>query len=270
MLDGNTLGFIGGGSMAEALIAGIVGGGAVSASSILVAEKHPERAAYLQAQYGVSMVGIEDLAARADIVVVAVKPQVVDEILDVLAGRMNEEDLVISIAAGVPTSRFEKRFPHTPVVRVMPNTPALVGQGMSVIAPGRTATAHHLAYARAILATAGKVVELDEHQLDAVTAISGSGPAYFFYLVEALVDAAEKLGLDRETATTLVVQTAYGAATMLRDSGKAPHELRTDVTSPGGTTAAAVQLLEERGARELFAAMVTAARDRSAELGNNG
>lgn len=270
MLDGNTLGFIGGGNMAEALIAGIIGGGAVSPGSILVAEKHPEREAYLQAQYGVSTVGIEELATRADIVVIAVKPQVVDEVLDQLAGRMNEEDLIISVAAGVPTARFERRFPRTPVVRVMPNTPALVGQGMSVIARGSMATAHHLAYARAILATAGKVVELDEDKLDAVTAVSGSGPAYFFYLVEALVDAAETLGLDRETATTLVVQTAYGAATMLRDSGKAPNELRTAVTSPGGTTAAGVEVLEARGARELFTAMVTAARDRSAELGHNG
>lgn len=270
MLDGNTLGFIGGGNMAEALIAGIIRGGAVGAQTILVAEKHPERRSYLSAEYGVSTVDIEELATRADIVVVAVKPQVVDEVLDALAGRMKEEDLIISVAAGVPTSRFERRFPRTPVVRVMPNTPALVGQGMSVIAAGTTATAHHLAYARAILATAGKVVELAEDQLDAVTAVSGSGPAYFFYLVEAMVDAAERLGLPREVATTLVVQTAYGAATMLRDSGKSPAELRRGVTSPGGTTAAALEVLEQRDARELFATMVTAARDRSAELGNNG
>lgn len=270
MLDGNTLGFIGGGNMAEALIAGIIGGGSVSPELILVAETHPDRAAYLHTRYGVTTVGIEDLATRADIVVVAVKPQVVDEVLDQLAGRLNAEHLIVSIAAGVPAARFEKRFPQTPVVRVMPNTPALVGEGMSVIAPGKAVSAHHLAYARAILATAGKVVELGEDKLDAVTAISGSGPAYFFYLVEAMIDAAESLGVDRETATTLVVQTAYGAATMLRDSGQAADELRTAVTSPGGTTAAGLDVLESRGARELFAAMLTAARDRSAQLGENG
>lgn len=270
MLDGNTLGFIGGGNMAEALIAGIIHGGAVSAESILVAEKHPERQEYLRTEYGVTTLDLAELASRADIVVVAVKPQVVAEILDELEGRMNPEDLIISVAAGVPTARFEERFADTPVVRVMPNTPALVGQGMSVIAPGRAATAHHLAYARAILATTGKVVELDEDKLDAVTAVSGSGPAYFFYLVEALIDGAVELGLDRQTAATLVVQTAYGAATMLRDSGRQPHELREGVTSPGGTTAAGLAVLEEHGARGLFTAMLTAARDRSVELGNNG
>lgn len=270
MLDGNTLGFIGGGSMAEALIGGIIGGGAVSAQAILVAEKQPEREAFLRERYGVSTVGIEELAARADIVVVAVKPQAVEEVLDELEGRITDDDLIISIAAGIPAARFERRFPDTPVVRVMPNTPALVGEGMSVIAAGKAATAHHLAYARAILATAGKVIELDEDKLDAVTAVSGSGPAYFFFLVEALIDGARTLGLDRETATTLVVQTAYGAATMLRDSGKAAPVLRTEVTSPGGTTAAGIAVLEEHGARDLFTAMITAARDRSAVLGDSG
>lgn len=270
MLDGNTLGFIGGGNMAEALIGGIIAGGAVDPQTVLVAETHPERVAYLTERYGITAVPLAELATRADIIVVAVKPQVVDEVLQQLEGRINPDDLIISVAAGVPTARFERYLPSTPVVRVMPNTPALVGEGMSVISPGSAASAHHLAYARAILATAGKVIELAEDKLDAVTAVSGSGPAYFFYLVEALVDAAEGLGLDRDTATTLIVQTAYGAASMMRQGAQQPAELRAAVTSPGGTTAAGIAALENAGARELFAAMVTAARDRSAELGSGG
>lgn len=269
MLDGNTVGFIGGGNMAEALIAGLLDGGALTPESVLVTEKHPERSDYLQQRYGVRAVPIDELAARSDIVVIAVKPQVVDEVLEALAGSLNGDDLLISIAAGVPTSRFERAFPDTPVVRVMPNTPALVGEGMSVISAGSAARAHHLGYARAILATAGKVVELDEDKLDAVTAVSGTGPAYFFYLVEALIDAAESVGLDREVASRLIVQTAMGAATMLRDSGKDAVALRQAVTSPGGTTAAGIAVLEDRGARDVFSAMVTAARDRSVELGRD-
>lgn len=270
MLDGNIVGFVGGGNMAEALIGGIVEGGAVSADEVLVTEKHPARAAYLKERYGVTPLPIDELSRRADIVVIAVKPQVVDEVLSELDGRLGPDNLIISIAAGVPTARFERAFPGTPVVRVMPNTPALVGEGMSVVAAGSAARAHHLGFARAILATAGKVVELDEGKLDAVTAVSGTGPAYFFYLVEALVDAAESVGLDREVATRLVVQTAVGAASMLRDSGKDASALRAAVTSPGGTTAAGIAVLDDRGARELFTAMVTAARDRSVELGRDG
>jgi pyrroline-5-carboxylate reductase len=254
--------------MAEALIAGILGGGAVTPESVLVTEKHPERAEYLRERYGVTTLTAEQLAERADIIVFAVKPQVIDEVLADLAGRLHDEVLLVSVAAGIPTSRFERDFPALPVVRVMPNTPALVGEGMSVIAAGTTAKHHHLGYARAILATAGKVLELSEDLMDAVTAVSGTGPAYFFYLTEALVDAAVEVGLDRDVAARLVVQTAVGAATMLRDSGREPVELRRAVTSPGGTTAAGIGVLEERGTREIVAAAVRAARDRSAELGS--
>ncbi len=267
MLEGNTIGFVGGGNMAEALISGIVRGGATNPQDVYVAEKHPQRAAYLVQTYGIRSCSLAELADAASIVVIAVKPQVVDEVLGDLAGRLGDDDLIVTVAAGVPTSRFEAVFPDTPVVRVMPNTPALVSEGMSVIAAGANASRHHLGFARAILATTGKVLELDEAKLDAVTAVSGTGPAYFFYLAEALVDAAERVGLSREDAATLVVQTAVGAAAMLRDSGRDAVQLREQVTSPGGTTAAGIGVLEERGARELFTAMVTAARDRSVELG---
>lgn len=267
MLEGKTIGFVGGGNMAEALISGIVGGGAVSASKVLVAEPNDDRAAQLQQRYGIRPVAGRELAAQCEILVIAVKPQVVDAVLDELEGQVAPGTLLVSVAAGIPSARFERSLPGVPVVRVMPNTPALVGQGMSVISPGSAATAQHVAQAGEILATTGRVVELDEASMDAVTAISGSGPAYFFYLVEALVDGAQQLGLDRETATSLVVQTATGAAAMLRQPGADAAALRTAVTSPGGTTAAAIDVLEGGGARELFARAALAARDRSAQLG---
>ncbi|MFV0534640.1 MAG: pyrroline-5-carboxylate reductase [Cumulibacter sp.] len=270
MLDGKTLGFIGGGNMAEALIAGVLRSGDITAQSVLVAEPVAERADYLRERYGVQTLSTAELAARAAIIVVAVKPQIVDSVTTEIQGTIDPGALIISVAAGVPAARFEAALPNIAVVRVMPNTPALVGEGMSVIAPGAAASPQHLQHARTILSGAGKVVQLEESQLDAVTAVSGSGPAYFFYLVEALIDGAQALGLDKATATELVVQTAYGAATMLRDSGRDAHTLRTDVTSPGGTTAAGLQVLEDNGARDLFAAMITAARDRSVALGNNG
>ncbi|WP_106848611.1 pyrroline-5-carboxylate reductase [Blastococcus sp. Marseille-P5729] len=267
MLETSTIGFIGGGNMAEALLAGIVEDGAVPAGSVLVVEPDADRAAALADRYGISPASIDELAARADIIVVAVKPQVVDEVLEELRGGVTARSLVLSVAAGVPTSRFEAALPGVPVVRAMPNTPALLGAGMSVISAGAAADATHLEAARAILAPTGKVLALDESQLDAVTAVSGSGPAYFFYLAEALIDAAQGIGLDHDVAAELVVQTAFGAASMLRESGKDAAALRAAVTSPGGTTEAGLAVLYERDANTLIADVVRAARDRSAELG---
>lgn len=267
MLESSTVGFVGGGNMAEALIAGIVEDGGVPARSVLVVEPDPDRSAALIERYGITAVTIGELAERADILVVAVKPQVVDQVLEELLGSVPASALVISVAAGVPASRFERALPGVPVVRAMPNTPALLGQGMSVISAGAAAGDEHLEKARAILGTTGRVLALAETQLDAVTAVSGSGPAYFFYLVEALVEAGQAVGLDPEVASELVVQTAYGAATMLRESGKDAAALREAVTSPGGTTAAGLAVLDQRDAKALITDVVTAARDRSIELG---
>ena len=202
--------------------------------------------------------------------VVAVKPQDIDPLLAELADRDPAPGtLVVSLCAGLPTSLYERVLPAgTPVVRVMPNTPMLVGEAMSAIsARQRTPTDEHLAEVEKMLGSVGRVVRLPESQQDAVTALSGSGPAYFFYLVEAMIDAGILLGLPRAVAADLIVQSAYGAAVMMRESGDHPVILREAVTSPAGTTIAAVRELERHGVRAALLAAIEAARDRSVELG---
>jgi pyrroline-5-carboxylate reductase len=206
---------------------------------------------------------------RARTLLIAVKPQDIGTLLAGLAGHVDPgRHLVVSVAAGVPTATIEAALPAgTPVVRVMPNTPALVDEGMSVLAAGAHAGESHLDEAEALLASVGRVRRVPEGQLDAVTALSGSGPAYFFYLVEAMIDAGILLGLPRALAADLIVQTALGAAVMLRDSGEHPVQLREAVTSPGGTTIAAIRELERHGVRAALIAAIEAAHDRSVELG---
>jgi pyrroline-5-carboxylate reductase len=235
---------------------------------VVVCERSPERAAELSARHGVDAVDLAGAAARAGLLLVAVKPQDIDGLLGALAPHVGPDHLVVSVAAGIPTARIEAALPAgTPVVRVMPNTPALVDEGMSVLAAGAHAGEEHLDAAEALLAAVGRVRRLPEGQLDAVTALSGSGPAYFFYLVEAMVDAGILLGLPRAVAADLIVQTALGAAVMLRDSGEHPVQLREAVTSPGGTTIAAIRELERHGVRAALIAAIEAAHDRSVELG---
>jgi pyrroline-5-carboxylate reductase len=265
------LAIIGGGKIGEALLAGLVrqaGSGDDVAADLMVVERSPQRAAELSARHGVAAVELADAAARARVLLLAVKPQDIDALLTVLAPHVTAEHLVVSVAAGVPTSRIEAALPvQVPVVRVMPNTPALVDAGMSVISAGAHATDAHLDEAQALLSPVGEVRRVPESQQDAVTALSGSGPAYFFFLVEAMIDAGILLGLPRSTAADLIVQTAYGAAVMLRESGEHPVQLREAVTSPGGTTIAAVRELERHGVRAALIAAIEAAHDRSVELG---
>jgi pyrroline-5-carboxylate reductase len=264
------LAIIGGGKIGEALLAGLVrqAGSDGVAADLLVVERSPQRAAELSARHGVAAVELADAAARARVLLLAVKPQDIDALLAVLAPHVTAEHLVVSVAAGVPTSRIEAALPvQVPVVRVMPNTPALVDAGMSVISAGAHATDEHLDEAQALLSPVGEVRRVPESQQDAVTALSGSGPAYFFFLVEAMIDAGILLGLPRTTAADLIVQTAYGSAVMLRESGEHPVQLREAVTSPGGTTIAAVRELERHGVRAALIAAIEAAHDRSVELG---
>jgi pyrroline-5-carboxylate reductase len=259
------LAIIGGGKIGEALLSGLLRRGA---GPVVVCERSPQRAAELSARHGVDAVDLAGAAARARVLLVAVKPQDIDALLAALAPHVGPEHLVVSVAAGVPTARIEAALPAgTPVVRVMPNTPALVDEGMSVLSAGAHAGEEHLDEAEALLAAVGRVRRVPESQQDAVTALSGSGPAYFFYLVEAMVDAGILLGLPREVAADLIVQTALGAAVMLRDSGEHPVQLREAVTSPGGTTIAAVRELERHGVRAALIAAIEAAHDRSVELG---
>lgn len=257
--------FLGAGTMGEALLAGMLRAGRAPAE-LLFSERDEQRRTTVEQRHHVRAVPAEQAAREADTLVLAVKPQ---EIAGLLAEiQVPADTLVVSIAAGITTGVLESHLPAgVPVVRVMPNTPALVGAAMSVLSAGAHAQEEHLARAEGLLAPVGKVLRLPESQLDAVTALSGSGPAYFFYVVEAMIDAGVLLGLPRAVATELVVQTAYGAAAMLRDTGEHPALLREAVTSPGGTTIAGVRELERHGTRAAVIAAAEAARNRSQELG---
>lgn len=260
------LAVIGGGRIGEALLAGMVRRS--GPADVVVCERSAERGAELVGRYGVELTDLAGAAARARVLLLAVKPQDIDVLLELLAPHVDGEHVVVSVAAGVTTGRIEAALaPGVPVVRVMPNTPALVDEGMSVLSPGAHATGAHLDEAEELLAAVGRVRRVPEAQQDAVTALSGSGPAYFFYVVEAMVDAGVELGLTRELAADLVVQTALGAAVMMRDSGQDPVALRAGVSSPHGTTVAAIAELDAHDVRAAMAAAVTAAHARSVELG---
>ncbi|MDV7240472.1 MULTISPECIES: pyrroline-5-carboxylate reductase [Rhodococcus] len=263
---------IGGGRIGEALISGLLQSGH-AVKDLVVAEQHPPRAAELAAEYSVCVSSPQDAAEGADVIVVAVKPGDVESALTAVSKADldgEREQILVSLAAGIPTSYYEKRLPAGfPVVRVMPNTPMLVGEGVSVLAPGRHVKKDHLDLVRGVLSAVGKVVTVPESQIDAVTAVSGSGPAYFFLVAEAMIDAGVGLGLTRATANELVVQTMVGAAAMLDQSGESTTELRAAVTSPGGTTAAAIRQLEKNGLRSAFYDALEAAKSRSAELGTS-
>ncbi|WP_232660664.1 pyrroline-5-carboxylate reductase [Pseudonocardia sp. TRM90224] len=260
---------LGAGKIGEALLAGLLGAGR-STDELMFTERHPERAAELTERLRVPSVGVAEAAERADIVVLAVKPQDITPVLDELAPAVRPGTLVVTLCAGLPTSLFEAALPAgTPVIRVMPNTPMLVGEAMSAISPGSHATDDQLAVVEKMLASVGRVVRVPESQQDAVTALSGSGPAYFFFLVEAMIDAGILLGLPRTVAADLIVQSAFGAARMLRESDDHPVLLREAVTSPAGTTISAIRELEKHGVRAALIAAIEAARDRSVELGRS-
>jgi pyrroline-5-carboxylate reductase len=261
------IGVLGAGKIGEALLAGLLAAGH-PADELLFTERHPERAAELTARLRVDAVDVATAARGCDVLVVAVKPQDIAPLLGELAVAIRPGTLLVSLCAGLPTALFEGALPPgTPVVRVMPNTPMLVGEAMSAISAGTHATEDQLATVEKMLAAVGRVVRVPEAQQDAVTALSGSGPAYFFFLVEAMIDAGILLGLPRAVAADLIVQSAFGAARMLRESSDHPVILREAVTSPAGTTIAAIRELEKHGVRAALIAAIEAARDRSVELG---
>jgi pyrroline-5-carboxylate reductase len=256
----------GAGVMGETLLAGLIRAGR-SADDIVVTERRPDRAQELRDKHGVDVVSNVVAAEKADTLVFVVKPQDMGALCDEISAHVRPGALVVSLAAGITTEFLESHLPEgCPVVRVMPNTPALVDQGMSAVAAGAHCDEAHLEEAESLLRAVGRVVRLDEKHLDAVTAISGSGPAYIFYVAEAMIEAGVFLGLPRSTATELVVQTFYGAATMLRETGEHPSVLRENVTSPGGTTVAALRTLDDHKVRAAFISALEAARDRSADL----
>jgi len=258
---------LGAGKLGEALISGMLRAG-VSPSGIIAAARRDDRAASLRDSYGIEVCGAVEAAGLADTLVIAVKPQDMPALLEEIGPRISPDQLIISVAAGITTGFIEARLASgVAVVRVMTNTPVLVDEAMSVISPGRHAGEQHLRRTEDLLKPVGKVLRIPESQQDAATALSGSGPAYVYFLVEAMVDAGILLGMPRITALEMVKQAVFGAATMLRESGEHPVILREAVTSPGGTTINAIRELERHGVRAAFLSAIEAARDRGRELG---
>jgi pyrroline-5-carboxylate reductase len=274
---------IGGGNIGEALLSGLLRSGR-QVNDIAVAERVPSRMRYLSETYPVLVTNVADAVKSADFVIVAVKPSDVDSVTDEIADAVardkadSVEHVFVTVVAGVSTAYFEAKLPAgAPVVRVMPNAPMVVGAGVSAMAKGRFATQEELNEVSAVFDSVGRVLTVPESQLDAVTAVSGSGPAYFFLMVEALVDAGVAAGLSRPVATDLVVQTMAGSAAMLlerveeggvaADVDTTPARLRATVTSPAGTTAAGLAELERGGLRAAVIAAVAAAKSRAGQLG---
>lgn len=262
------LGFIGVGNMGEALVKGLVSSGAARPEEVFVSARRPERVAELVKLYGVRGGTNAEVARQSDVVVLAVKPQILDQVLRAVSSDLSREKLVVSVAAGVPIAAIERRL-HPPmrIVRTMPNTPATVGAGATAIALGEHATDADLAIAKAIFDSVGTTVVLEEGQLDAVTGLSGSGPAYLFLIIEALADAGVKVGLSRRASMQLAAQTVLGSAKLLIESGQHPGLLKDGVTSPGGTAIAGLHTLEAGGLRNVLMNAVEAATRRSRELG---
>ena len=267
-MDERNVAFLGGGRMGEALVSGLLRSKGRLPSELMLTCRREERARELAERLGVATTLSNPEAVQwASTLVLTVKPQDMDALLQQITDTVTEQHLVISFAAGIRTSFIDRYTPQgTPVVRVMSNVPVLVDEAMSVISPGAFAEDKHLAVAEELLSSVGRVIRLPEKHQDAVTATSGSGPAYFFLLAEAMIEACILLGLSRDVATELIIQTMLGSAKMLRDTKKHPVELREMVTSPGGTTIMAIRALEQAGVRAAFLNAIDAACKRSAEL----
>ncbi|HVM33976.1 MAG TPA: pyrroline-5-carboxylate reductase [Actinomycetota bacterium] len=262
------LAVLGCGKMGEALVAGLLASGWCAPGDIICTARRDERLHELAERHGVEATRDNAAAvAGADVAVLAVKPQDIEPLLTDIATHLRPRQTVLSICAAISTRFIESRLAaEVPVVRAMPNTPSIVHEGMAGMAAGRHAAAEHLENAREVLAHVGRVATVPEASLDAVTAISGSGPAYFALLAEAMIEAGILLGLSRELSTDLVIQTMLGSAKLLRDEHMHPVELREMVTSPGGTTIRAIRVLEQAGVRAAFLNAIQAAMERSQEL----
>jgi pyrroline-5-carboxylate reductase len=269
MLKGKKIAIIGGGKMGEVLAGGITAGKLVPAADVSVTDVVKDRLTYLKDRYGVKVSGDNETSAQgADIIILAVKPQMMAEVLAPLAKVVDKTKLVISIAAGIPIGFIESYLKKgTRIVRVMPNTPALIGEGAAALAPGGSATDEDLAVARSIFDSVGITVIVKEDLMDAVTGLSGSGPAYAFIIIDALSDAGVLMGIPRDVSTKLAAKTVLGAAKLCLETGRHPGELRDMVTSPGGTTIAGIKALENGGLRAALINAVEAATLRSKELG---
>ena len=268
---GRTIAILGAGKIGESLVSGLVSSGWREPSEIVATARREERLAELVKRYGVRTTRDNRAAVQdADVVVIAVKPQDIEVLLGELSGAFSPGQTVITIAAAIPTELIERHLGEVRVVRAMPNAPASVHEGMAGVAAGRHAREEDLERAEEVLAHLGRSVRVAESSMDAVTAVSGSGPAYFALLAESMIEAGILLGISREIATDLVVQTMFGTAKLLRDEKMHPVELREMVTSPGGTTIAAIRELELAGVRGAFLNAIQAAMTRSKELAEGG
>jgi pyrroline-5-carboxylate reductase len=261
------IGFIGGGNMAEALVRGMITEGM---KDIMVSEPREERRRELQQSYQIKTTpSNREVASACGIIVLAVKPQIMEAVLEEISGSVTDDKTVVSIAAGITLSYLQSRLKTSKIIRVMPNTPALIQEGMSVFSLCECFTGPEVNTVKSILMSVGRVMALPERLMDAVTALSGSGPAFVALFIEAMIEGGEKLGLNRNDAAELAVQTALGAARLL-DTGMSPEKLRQMVTSPGGTTAAGLRVFEERGLKQIVADALLSARKRAEELGSKG
>jgi pyrroline-5-carboxylate reductase len=262
--------FLGGGQMAEAIARGVIAAGLLTPDRIAASEIRSERRVYLENNVGIKVVPSNAEAVEmGDVILLAVKPQDTGIVLADIGRQVRPDQVVVSIAAGVPLSKLEAPFEApVPVIRVMPNTPCLVGQGMAAIARGKHATAEHEARILSIFNATGKAVSVPEKDLDAVTALSGSGPGYVAVIVEGLIDGGVRAGLARDIATTLAIQTVLGSAQLLLETGTHPAVLKDMVSSPGGTTIAGIHALERGGVRAALIDAIVAATERSRELGS--
>jgi pyrroline-5-carboxylate reductase len=267
-IESLNIGFIGAGNMAEAIIRGLIERRVLSPSRIMVADTSVERRKLFSESFGVAATPDNlEVVTSSDVIILAVKPQVMASVLSAVKDSFKSPQLVISIAAGILTKTLDAGCGSKPaIVRIMPNTPALIGRGISAICPGPRAEAVHVNITERIFASVGSTIQVDESAMDAVTAISGSGPAYIFYWMEAMLKAAREAGFDHETARTLVYQTFIGASQLADSSADAPETLRARVTSKGGTTEAAIRTMEESHVGSSIEKAIQAAARRSREL----
>ncbi|MDY7033253.1 MAG: pyrroline-5-carboxylate reductase [Thermodesulfobacteriota bacterium] len=269
MIQDKKIGFIGSGNMAEAIMRGIIEKGVVSAVNIIASDILDDRRKLLSDSFNITTTSDNaELVSQVNIIFLAVKPQIVETVLNDTKSSMDVSQLIVSIAAGITLTQIEGSLPpKSKVIRVMPNTPALIGEGVAAISPGSHATKEDVALVRDIFDAVGKTVITEEKYMDAVTGLSGSGPAYVFLMIEALMDGGVKAGLNRETARTLAVQTFLGSAKMLFETGEHPAKLKDMVTSPGGTTIEGLHALEDGNIRAVIMNAVEVATERSRELG---
>jgi pyrroline-5-carboxylate reductase len=264
------IGFIGGGNMAEAIIKGILRSQKPETrSQILVSEPREDRRKYLQQTYGIQTTGSNrEVASTCNIIILAVKPQNVDSVLNEISDLITDEKTVVSIAAGITLSYLQSKLKTKKLIRVMPNTPAIVQEGMSVMSLCECFSDKDIAAVREIFMSVGQVLTMPEKYMDAVTALSGSGPAFIALFIECLIDAGANMGLSRDNASELAIQTLIGTAKLI-DTGMSPEKLRKMVTSPGGTTAAGLKVFEQKGLRGIVAEALQTALKRAEELGRN-